>query len=60
MLTHGAGIPSGSDFSLDHNNLGWSWSWVKTTERVPFQKYSTLMEWSRAFGAGCVLRRACG
>ncbi len=49
MLTHGAGIPSGSDFSLDHNNLGWSWSWVKTTECVPFQKYSTLMEWSRAF-----------
>jgi len=49
VLTHSAGIPSGSDFSLDHNNLGWSWSWIETAQCAALQSGSVLMKWSRAF-----------
>jgi len=49
VLTHSAGIPSGSDFSLDHNNLGWSWSWIETAQCAALQRRSALMKWSRAF-----------
>ena len=48
-LTHSAGIPSGSDFSLDHNSLGCSWSRGETAQCAAVQRCSALMKWSRAF-----------